>query len=61
MLKFIPESICQKCGAIAKHPVEYFSRQDDDVMVRTCIRCGYEWQEEPLQPKKTKTWWDIFW
>ena len=60
MKQFTLTVTCKKCGLKAEHCVEYFSRQsylsnqDDEVMTRMCIQCGYGWQEKPLNVVEEK-------
>lgn len=55
---FNPDARCPKCGG-AEVRVEYFSAgqltgdphldlYEEEIIARTCTRCGYAWPEAPL-------------
>ena len=50
MDKFDENKKCLKCGSSAN--TKY--NKNLDVMVRTCILCGFVWEEEPLNSKKNR-------
>lgn len=59
-IKAAKENTCCKCGAkdnpggffIFGHKLEYKSIAD--VIEKTCYKCGYKWDVEPINPRKFK-------
>jgi len=55
MDKYTAGSRCHKCGFIISS-VKYVRRgKYSDTLERTCTRCGYIWNETPLDEKKNDT------
>jgi len=56
MNKFDPYSMCIKCGMVNHHLCNYQpgTKINPEVIERTCKRCGYEWDEKPLDVEEIK-------
>jgi len=50
---------CPKCGsqkAKTKYVKNHFMGDICDFMERTCVVCGYSWNEHPLDYSEQKAW-----
>jgi len=52
MKKYDPNAKCPKCGC--EQVMAFYDERDQ--LLRTCIRCLYDWTEKPLDAEAENEW-----